>query len=145
QAVLVQEVVPTSPSGVMATKETTATINAAWGHGEAIAQGEVAGDLYEIRTADGEIISSEIVPARSWIVLDPDRPGTIEPRRPAEVRGRPSMTGEQLGQLAALARTLGPGRIVEFGFDASGTLVVFQVRRDVVRQENEGCAPRSSP
>ncbi|HEX4824976.1 MAG TPA: PEP/pyruvate-binding domain-containing protein [Candidatus Polarisedimenticolaceae bacterium] len=133
QAVLVQAVVPTSPSGVFETDGDTVTVNAAWGLGEAIAQGEVAGDLFRLRASTGEILSSEIVPAATWIVLDPNHPGTIEEPLPDELRGRPSLTTDQLETLAAAARTLGPGRIVEWGFDDSGNLVVFQVRRTVSR------------
>ena len=136
QAVLVQEIIPTSPSGVFSTSDDSFVVNAAWGLGEAIAQAEVAGDQFTVHTSTGEVLSSEVVPAATWIVLDPDRPGTVEQALPAAMRGRPCVTQDQLETLAALARTLGQGRIVEFGFDASGTLIVFQVRR-VVRRRGE--------
>jgi phosphoenolpyruvate synthase/pyruvate phosphate dikinase len=64
--------------------------------------------------------------------------GTVEVELPPEFRGRPCLTNEELGRVAALARALeevtGRAQDVEFGFDAHGGLVVFQIRRIVPRR-----------
>ena len=138
QAVLVQEMIETCCAGVLFSRDTagkpdTILINATWGLGEGISQGEVDGDLYWVRRSTGEPIGSEIGPAASMIVLDPDRTGTVERAVPEQQRGRPCLGVKELARLAELARSLenatGRGQDVEFGFTKQGDLMVFQVRR----------------
>jgi pyruvate,water dikinase len=138
QAVLVQEMIETRCAGVLFSRDTagkpdTILINATWGLGEGISQGEVDGDLYWVRRSTGELIGSEIGPATSMIVLDPDRTGTVERAVPEQQRGQPCLGVKELARLAELARSLenatGRGQDVEFGFSEQGDLMVFQVRR----------------
>ena len=58
QAVIVQEMIETRSAGVLFSRDPsgrpdTLLINATWGLGEAIAQGELAGDLYWVRRSTG--------------------------------------------------------------------------------------------
>jgi pyruvate,water dikinase len=138
QAVLVQEIVPTRCAGVMATRDPsgrpdTLLVNAAWGFGEGISQGELSGDLVWVRRSTGEILDAEPGRVDRRIVLDPERPGTVEaPLEPGQA-GRLSLSEDQLGRLAELARVLeeatGRAQDAEFGFAEDGTLMIFQVRR----------------
>lgn len=138
QAVLVQEVIETRCAGVLFSRDPsgkpdTILINAAWGLGEGISQGEVDGDLYWVRRSTGELIGSDTGRTRSMIVLDPSRTGTVESQVPAASQGRPCLDPTELKRLAELARSLenatGRGQDVEFGFTEQGDLMVFQVRR----------------
>ena len=138
QAVLVQPVVRTRAAGVLISRDPsgrpdTLLVNAAWGLGEGISQGGTPGDLFWVRRSDGAPIASDPSDAAVRIVLDPDRPGTVEERLPAALAGRPCLDAADLVRLAALARALegaaGRAQDVEFGFDDDGDLIVFQVRR----------------
>ena len=144
QAVLIQEVVNTRAAGVLVTRDPargpdTILINAAWGLGEAISQGEVAGDLYWVRCSTGDVLTSEPGKESTRIVLDPESTGTLETPLDPSQRGRPCLSREDLSRAAALARALdeatGRAQDVEFGFADDGTLVVFQVRRVVATRK----------
>jgi len=138
QAVVVQEMVVTRSAGVLVTRDPggrpdTLLINAAWGLGEGISQGEVPGDLYWVRRSTGELIRVEPGEGSTRIVLDPEGPGTVEVPLENGQSGRPTLTGGEVSRLAELARVLetatGRAQDVEFGFSDDGTLVIFQVRR----------------
>jgi hypothetical protein len=138
QAVLVQEMVVTRSAGVLVTRDPggrpdTALINAAWGLGEGISQGEVPGDLYWVKRSTGETLQVEQGEGSTRIVLDPEGPGTVEVPLESGQTGRPTLTEEEVSRLAELATVLesatGRAQDVEFGFSHDGTLVIFQVRR----------------
>jgi pyruvate,water dikinase len=140
QAVIVQEMIETRSAGVLFSRDPSGRpdallINAAWGLGEGISQGEVAGDLYWVRRSTGELIASETGAASNRIELSPQGMGTVEVPLSAEQTGRPCLTAVELARVAALARALedvtGRAQDVEFGFDHEGGLVVFQMRRIV--------------
>ena len=113
----------------------TILVNAAWGLGEGISQGELNGDLFWVSRSTGELIASECCGGNVRITLDPEKPGTMEETIPAEMAQRPCLDSDDLSRLASLARALeeatGRSQDVEFGFAADGTLMVFQVRRVV--------------
>jgi hypothetical protein len=143
QAVIVQEMIETRSAGVLFSRDPsgrsdTMLINAAWGLGEGISQGELAGDLFWVRRSTGELIASETGRATHRIELAPKGMGTVEVPLPPEQRERPCLSAEELGRVAALARSLeevtGRAQDVEFGFDRDGGLVVFQMRRIVPRR-----------
>jgi pyruvate,water dikinase len=140
QAVLVQEIPETRAAGVLfsrdpAGRSDAVLVNATWGLGEAISQGEVGGDLYWVRRETGEVLASEPGAAVSCLALDPAGTGTIEVPLPLERAGRPCLGPEDLSRLAALARALeasaGRAQDVEFGIAEDGSVLVFQVRRIV--------------
>ena len=143
QAVIVQEMIETRSAGVLFSRDPsgrpdTLLINAAWGLGEGISQGELAGDLFWVRRSTGELIASEAGHAGHRIELAPQGMGTVEVPLSPEQRGRPCLTTVELARVAALARALedvtGRAQDVEFGFDHEGGLVVFQMRRIVPRR-----------
>ena len=143
QAVLVQEMIETRSAGVLFSRDPsgrpdTLLINAAWGLGEGISQGELAGDLFWVRRSTGELTAAETGRASNRIELAPHGIGTVEVPLSAEQSGRPCLTAVEIARVAALARALeeatGRAQDVEFGFDHDGGLVVFQMRRIVPRR-----------
>jgi phosphoenolpyruvate synthase/pyruvate phosphate dikinase len=140
QAVLVQEMVPVVAAGVLLSRDPegdprAVLVNAAWGLGEAISQGELPGDLYRVNRSTGEVLARSRGPQRTRVVLDPARPGTVDQPVPPELRDRACLEDDVLRRLAALARRLegaiGRALDLEFGLHADGSIVVFQVRRVV--------------
>jgi len=143
QAVIVQEMIETRSAGVLFSRDPAGRpdallINAAWGLGEGISQGEFAGDLFWVRRSTGQLLASETGRATRKIELAPQGMGTVEVELPPELKGRSCLSASELARLAALARSLeeitGRAQDVEFGFDHDGGLVVFQVRRIVPRR-----------
>lgn len=140
QAVLVQELVPTRAAGVLFSRDPagrpdTLLVNASWGLGEGISQGEIPGDLYWVRRSTGELVASETDASGRKIVLDPAGVGTVDAPLAAGESGRPCLDGADLARLAELALALesatGRAQDVEFGFAGDGALVIFQIRRIV--------------
>jgi pyruvate,water dikinase len=140
QAVIVQEMIETRSAGVLFSRDPagqpdTLLINAAWGLGEGISEGDVVGDVFWVRRSTGALIAAETGRTQKRIQLAPTGTGTVEVPLPAELHGRPCLTPEELARLAALARSVeeatGRAQDVEFGFDDNGGLVVFQMRRIV--------------
>jgi hypothetical protein len=140
QAVLVQAAVPTRAAGVLFTRDPsgrpdTMLVNATWGLGEAISQGEIPGDLYWIRRSTGEVVACETATSNRKIVLDPAGMGTLDVPLAPDESGRPALGADDLQRLADLARALetatGRAQDVEFGVAADGTLLLFQIRRVV--------------
>ena len=143
QAVVVQEMIETKSAGVLFSRDPsgrsdTILVNATWGLGEGISQGEVSGDLFWVRRSTGELIASETGRATHRIELAPTGVGTVDVPLPPEQLGQPCLTPAELAQVASLARVLedvtGRAQDVEFGFDRDGGLVVFQMRRIVPRR-----------
>jgi pyruvate,water dikinase len=143
QAVIVQEMIDTRSAGVLFSRDPsgrsdTLLINAAWGLGEGISQGELAGDLFWVRRSTGELIASESGRITHRIELAARGMGTVEVPLLPEQRGQPCLTAPELARVAHLARSLenatGRAQDVEFGFDHDGALVVFQTRRIVPRR-----------
>ncbi len=142
-AVLVQRLIETRAAGVLFTRDPsgapdTMVVNAAWGLGEGIRSGEIEGDLYRLQRGSGELLSFELGRATTQVVLDRRGPGTVEQAVPATRRRRRCLEDGDLSRLAELARSLdaatGRGQDVEFGFDRTGCLWVFQVRRAAGRR-----------
>jgi pyruvate,water dikinase len=138
--VIVQEMIETRSAGVLFSRDPsgrpdTLLINATWGLGEAISQGEVSGDLFWVRRSTGELIACETARATHRIELAPRGMGTVEVPLTPEQHGRSCLTAAELAEVAAMARALedvtGRAQDIEFGFDHDGGLVVFQLRRIV--------------
>ncbi len=106
-------------------------VNATWGLGEGISQGEIPGDLFWVRRSNGDVVAAEPGGGTRQIVLDPSGLGTVEVPLPADRIGRPCLDADDLRRLAALAQALeaatGRAQDVEFGFGPEGDLVVFQI------------------
>ena len=84
----------------------TLLINAAWGLGEGISQGEIAGDLYWVRRSTGEVIASETGKTTHRIELAPQGMGTVEVPLTEEQKGRACLAPSEIARVAALARAV---------------------------------------
>ena len=106
-ATLVQQLVPSEASAVVfganpitGNREEVA-INASWGLGESIVGGTVTPDTFVIRKADLAIVTAEIGDKTSMTVPVPG--GTQEIDVPAQSQRQPSITNEQVVEMARLA------------------------------------------
>lgn len=82
-------------------------INATYGLGESIVGGVATPDTFVVRKADLEIVSRTI--GQKHLITVPVSGGTREYETPALLRGRPSITDDQIIELAELALQLETG------------------------------------
>jgi pyruvate,water dikinase len=109
-AVLVQQLIPADVSSVVFSAHPVTgcrdevMINASWGLGESIVGGTVTPDTYVVRKADMSIISRQIAEKRQMTVLVPG--GTREVDVPRFLRAQPTLTDDQVVEMARLGVTL---------------------------------------
>jgi pyruvate,water dikinase len=137
-AVVIQTMVESDVSGVMFTGNplTTASdeivINASWGLGEAVVQGIVTPDEYTVRSRNGRVISHSTGVKSVRIVRDPVAgSGTVTEPVPEELQEVPSLSDDEIAQLADLGRRVqayyeGLPQDIEWAF--AGTLYLLQSR-----------------
>jgi phosphoenolpyruvate synthase/pyruvate phosphate dikinase len=112
-AILVQAQVPADSAAVVFSANPVngrldeIVINASYGLGESIVGGTTTPDTFVVRKADLEIISCAI--GEKHLMTVPVPGGTRELETPALLRARPSLSDEQVGELAELARRLEHG------------------------------------
>ena len=105
-AVVVQRLVEADAAGVMFTADpvTGSTeviqIESAWGLGEAVVSGQVSPDSFRVDAADHTVLSSTV--AEKLIMTVRSRTGTEERPVPAGRRALPSLTEDQVAELARL-------------------------------------------
>ncbi len=149
-AVVVQRMVDARSAGVMFTRSPTSgdrsviTIEGAWGLGSAVVGGEVTPDRWVLGKITGEI-SSRTLSDKALQHLPRDA-GGIEPVAvTAEMRGRASLSDEELQRLRELARRIerhyGRAQDIEWAVDRhSGEIYVLQSRPETV-WSNRDAAP----
>lgn len=163
-AVVVQQMVQSEVSGVMFTGNpvNAATdqifINASYGLGEAIVSGIVTPDEIVVRHRDLKILDLEIGSKLVQVVRDASMGvGTIEAEVPEALRGKSSMSDEQIQQLADLGRLIQKAygefpQDIEWAY-SGGQFYVLQARpitgvefswdadvTDSVQGNDDGCA-----
>ena len=103
---VVQRLVAADAAGVMFTAdpvtgdETTITINAAWGLGEAVVGGQVTPDSFTVDRRSGRLIGRVINAKMIMTVRTPD--GTADQPVPEERQRRSSLSERQIHELAQL-------------------------------------------
>jgi len=109
-AVLVQQLIPADVSSVVFSANPVTgsrdevMINASWGLGESIVGGTVTPDTYVVRKVDMSIVSRQIAEKRQMTVLVPG--GTREVDVPRFLRAQPTLTDDQVVEMARLGVTL---------------------------------------
>lgn len=104
--VLVQKMIPAVASGVAFTinpvtgERDELVISASWGLGEALVGGHVEPDEFRVRKSDGALLSSHIGGKQHRVVSERGVSRLVETEK--DERAKPSLTGEQLHDLAAL-------------------------------------------
>jgi len=138
-AVVVQRMVASEVSGVMFTANpmTTAVdeivINSAWGLGEGIVSGILTPDQFTLQREDLRIKDRVIGSKAVRVVRDPDRAhGVIHQDVPPADQARPSLTDDQLADLARLGKRVAAyygdfPQDIEWAL-ADGTLFLLQSR-----------------
>ncbi len=140
-AVLIQPAVPAEAAGVVFTADPISgdpdrlVVNAAWGLGEGVVGGLVAPDHWVIDRGSGRILEARLADKELMVVLDPAG-GTRKVPVPPDLRGRPALDPETLGELWRLARLAeqvrGAPQDIEFAV-AGGKIYLLQARPITVR------------
>jgi phosphohistidine swiveling domain-containing protein len=135
-AVVVQAMIDSKVSGVMFTanpmtsSREEAVINASWGLGEAIVSGLVTPDTFTVRKSDGQVLSRQIA-SKQLLIEYAKEGGTVERETPPEKREIPSLSDDQLAELAALGQRVEnhyrTPQDIEWAY-AQGRLYILQSR-----------------
>jgi pyruvate,water dikinase len=150
-AVVVQEMVDASKSGVMFTSHPSTgapavTIEAAWGLGEAVVSGAVTPDNYVIDRASGDLKEESIAEKKVMHVRDPETGKTVERSVPEDKREARVLSDAELNELLETGEMIedyyGEPQDVEWAID-DGTLYLLQSRPITTIDESQR-APETS-
>ena len=109
-AVLVQQLVPSDVSAVVFSANPITgsrdeiMINANWGLGESIVGGTATPDMFIVHKEQMRIASREIARKTSMTVMT--NGGTADAEVPAELQSKPSLTDDEIAEMAGLAISL---------------------------------------
>lgn len=145
-AVGCQLMVPAVSSGAMYTfaplplEKEAMVINSAWGLGPAVVQGTAASDMFILdRMPPHRILSEEIEPGKSRMLVQDPSGGTVWKDTPGMMRVRPSLSPYQIRRLAQSAmnieRYYKRPQDVEWAFDENGELFILQSRPVNIKPE----------
>lgn len=136
-AVVVMSLVPAEVSGVAFTANPVTgardevVINASWGLGETIVSGRVTPDFFAVQKGSLALLEREVFPKDLVILPRPGGGGTVESIPSPERAAAPSLTDEQVVDVARLAIAIeahfGSPQDIEFAI-AQGRLSVLQAR-----------------
>jgi pyruvate, water dikinase len=111
-AVGILELVDARASGVafsihpVSGKRDRIVVESSWGWGEAIVQGLVTPDHFEIDKSDGRILQRDIQSKTTVSMFDYQQGRVVETAMPARLRERASLDDEQLAALAAAVKQI---------------------------------------
>jgi pyruvate,water dikinase len=136
--VTVQLMVDASVAGVMFTcnpvsgDPSMVAINASWGLGLAVVDGEVTPDDYLVSKVTGEVVAEHVHAKPVEYAPDPARGGTIRLDVPAERAEERCLDSGHLSELLDLARRVqrhfGSQQDIEWAIDREGTVFLLQAR-----------------
>ena len=137
-AIVVQEMIDATSSGVVFTANPNdgdpheIVVSALFGAGEGLVSVGLPADTFVVSKGSFEIAST-IADKDERIVFDSAAGrGVLREAVPTELRTRPSLSGEQLRELAnrgvAVERAYGRPQDLEFAFNATGSLFLLQTR-----------------
>jgi rifampicin phosphotransferase len=136
-AVIVQRMVDAQQAGVCFTCDPATgaadvlVIHSVWGTGDGLVSRGLPADSFVV-TRPGLTISAEIADKPEQWRLDPQQRGLRRVEVGEEDRRRPSLSEEQVRQVAsaaiAIERDVGRPQDIEFCFDAAGRLSILQAR-----------------
>jgi rifampicin phosphotransferase len=134
-AVIVQQMVPASASGVLFTinpvtgNQSEIVINAVWGLGEALVSGYVTPDTIIVDKASGEVKQLQVADKDVMTILT--TAGTAEAAVESQQRRETALSTEQIAQLASLGREIeaifGHPQDIEWAI-ADGQIYILQAR-----------------
>jgi pyruvate,water dikinase len=142
-AVVVQAMIDSEVSGILFTANPSThsrdeiVIEASWGLGEAIVSGLVTPDTFTVRKSDGQVLSRQIA-SKELLIEYARKGGTVERETPPAQREIPSLSDDQLAELAALGQRVEAHyrapQDIEWGY-AEGRLYILQSRPITTRVE----------
>ncbi len=121
-------------------------VSAAWGLGKVVVEGEAAVDRFEVRRRPGYPVSDARIGDKAWRWVARRGEGSVQEPVPGEQRREPSVTAEDLSEIAEVAcrieRYMKAAQDIEWAKDAAGRLFVLQARPlsivpDAVGQERD--------
>ena len=152
--VVVQRMVRADAAGVAMTLDpangdrTTIAIESSWGLGESVVGGTVTPDSFRVDRVMLELVSSRIVDKPVELVPDEDAGGVAERAVDEARRTRPSLTSEQVAQVADLAkraeRHFGCPQDIEFAIEG-GAVFLLQSRPETVWSRRAAERPAGTP
>ncbi|MBI5050389.1 MAG: hypothetical protein HZC11_05865, partial [Nitrospirae bacterium] len=107
-------------------------INATWGLGRSIVEGEVAADFYAVRKALTPEIIDEKTGRKESMIINHKEGGTKKVKTPDAIRDKPCLSEEQVLELARLSMLIekhfrGP-QDIEWAIDKGGRIFILQAR-----------------
>jgi pyruvate,water dikinase len=112
-SVIVQEMVPAETAGILLTADainlnhSLAIVNASYGLGDTVVQGDVTPDEYKVRKHDGNVMHRQLGPKDRATRPADTREGGVETYIPsAELSNRFALNSEELGALVTVGREL---------------------------------------
>jgi len=136
-AVVVQQMFASQVSGILFTANPVTSnpeemfLNSSWGLGEAVVSGRVDPDQFIVDRRSLRAKEQEIHEKLVMTVATPDGLGSSDVEVPAELRSAPSLTDEQIAELAAIGLRIeahyGFPQDIEWGL-ADGRFAVLQAR-----------------
>lgn len=110
----------------------TMIINAAWGLGSSIVEGQIDADSYVVSKGDIPEIIDEKCGSKDFMVVNVPGGGTKRIETPHDVRNRPCLTERQVKELAIQAMKIekhfGKPQDIEWAIDRNGVIVILQAR-----------------
>ena len=157
-SVAVQKMVNSRSAGVMFTihpvtgDRNIIVIESVWGLGEAIVSGAVTPDHFEVDKNTLRILTKNIVKKEVEYIRDPKTGKTIHAKVPPERQETPSLTDEEVVELARIARLIeqhyGTPQDIEFAVDRDlafpQSIFIVQSRPETVWSMKEAEATASS-
>lgn len=142
----VQKMVRARSSGVLFTlnplngDRSKIAINSAWGFGEGVVSGELTPDDFLVDKVTRDILRRKVVCKTEAYRVKPEGAGVALTEVPEEDRNKPSLSDEEIKELARLARTIekhyGRPMDVEWAVDADlpspDNIVILQARPETV-------------
>jgi pyruvate,water dikinase len=137
--VVCQQMIPAAASGILFTRDPLGArreamlVNAAWGVGTVVADGEMPPDTYWLSSEPPHCVLERRAAHKTWrMIPDPETGGIAAAQVPDIDQDRPCLTDEQLLALADVGRRLerhfGSPQDVEWALDKDGRLIVLQSR-----------------
>jgi pyruvate, water dikinase len=152
-AVVVQRMVDPRCAGVMFTRSpltgdrSVVALEAAWGLGSALVSGDVTPDKYVVGKVTGDITARTVSTKLRRHRMDPSGSGVVEEDVPDELRDRPCLSDEEIGELVRIAKRVeahyGCPQDIEWAICDDG-VVLLQSRPETVWAGREA-RPVSAP
>jgi pyruvate,water dikinase len=149
------EMVDSRASGVMYSRhpfdpaQDRVIITAVWGLGPYAVDGKITPDTYAVAKDDGlRVVDRRVAHKAVQLMVNPEG-GLVEIPVPAEMRGEPCLSQDQIRQLARYALALeahfGCPQDIEWALDGAGRLLVLQSRPLRFRSDDPVQVPMVSP